>query len=404
MIEKVLNKMDSNTIPSVGKICQRCMGNKIIQANNHHLYCEECYENRLMSDYLFLKRYKRIRKQKKHQVKTNLVLSKDQLKGQYFVETCYLNKENGFLHAVCGAGKTEMCLSTIEKALNDHKSLVFIIPRVEIIKQVLPRLKSYFPKTNICGLYQDMVLDESADLYISTPQQMIHFYQEFDIIFIDEVDAFPFFNNTFLERLVKKSLKPAGIKIYISATMPWEYKKLIREQNFNYCLIASRYHGKDMVLPEFRKYSHIFFGRHLKEIEKYLNNETRLIIYFPSIQWMNRFYLFLISKKISCQKISSQTQYKKGLIKDFEQGQCNILLSTTLLERGVTFSNCDVFVLESDHVIFDKDTLTQISGRVGRNHLYPKGQLIFYSSHISLAMEETKKELKRLNKVKNNDL
>lgn len=404
MIEKISDRKSKFGIQAIDKICHRCLGDNINIGSDGHPYCDDCYESVLISDYLFLERYFRKRVRKNHQLNINIDLSKDQLKGQTFVESCYENNNNGFLHAVCGAGKTEMCLSTILKALLDNKSMAFIIPRVEIIKQLVKRLKNYLPKTNICPLFEGTTLDDQADLYISTPQQMIKFYHEFDLIFIDEVDAFPFYNNLFLNRLVDKAIKAKGIKIYISATMPKEYLDMINDKQFVYCLITSRFHGKDLIVPIFKKYESIWSHRLIKDIQKYLSGKDRLIIYFPSIQLMEVFHTHLNKKGIKNKTLSSKTKYRHSILKEFSKVEFKILLSTTLLERGVTFSRCDVFVLEADHPVYSKDTLIQISGRVGRDIIYTGGLLVFYSRYISNEMRLSRQELKYLNKEKNNDL
>ncbi|MDA3932030.1 MAG: DEAD/DEAH box helicase family protein [Tenericutes bacterium] len=404
MIEKVIYRNSVRAIKAVEDKCNRCMSHHIVIAENQHHYCEDCYENQIMSDHLYLERYERTRKQKEHVLKIDFDLAESQLKGSRFIKNCYERKDNGYLHAVCGAGKTEMCLETILNCLNEGKSIVFVIPRVEIIKQLYERFNTYFPKTTICALYQDMSFNESADIYISTPQQLIKFYHEFNLMIIDEADAFPYYQNKHLYRLVNKALNPNGVLIYISATMPDDYKKMIDSGEMNYCLIPFRFHQKDLVIPSFKKYQYMFSNKLLMLISDYRNNQKRLLIYFPSIHLMSKFRWFLLKQAIDTEMISSQTLYKNEVLKRFENSEYNILLTTTLLERGVTFTNCNVFVIEADHKIFDKDTLIQIAGRVGRDKKYSTGELIFLSRFITTEMKQAKIELIKLNKVKNNDL
>ena len=404
MIEKVSYKQTHTSLVAVDRYCHRCMGNHLAISENNRVYCEDCSMNQSMSDLLYIERYERLKMKKKHILNLNFELSSPQIKGQSFIERCYKDQTNGFLHAVCGAGKTEMTLSTILDALNNSLSIAFVIPRVEIIKQLIVRFQAYFPKTNICGLYQDMSLDETADIYITTPHQLIKFYQEFDLLIIDEVDAFPYYQNDYLYRLVKKSLKHNGLLFYISATMPDDFRELIQRNHFEYCLIPERFHQKDLVIPEFFKYRYLFNNELFENISTYEDNNKKLLIFFPSIHLMSRYYYFLSQKKLICKMISSKTPFKNVILKDFENEGFNILLTTTLLERGITFKNCDAFVLEADHPIFDKETLIQISGRVGRDLVYSGGLLHFYSCYISKAMLRAKAELIKMNKDKNDDL
>ena len=65
--------------------------------------------------------------------------------------------------------------------------------------------------------------------------------------------------------------------------------------------------------------------------------------------------------------VSSQTTDRLRMVEEFRNRALTILVSTTILERGVTFPLVDVFVLESNHKLFTKSALVQISGRVGRS-------------------------------------
>jgi len=404
MLEKIVYEKKEDTIQAVDQICHRCLGHDLYIAQNQHAYCQECSQLRPLSDFLYLKRYKRTVIKKQHQVKINISLSKSQLLGQAFIDHCYSNNISGFLHAVCGAGKTEMLIHTMAKALNEGKSLCFVIPRVEIIKQLHQRLKSYLPKTKICPLYQGQSLDENAHLFITTPQQLVKFYQEFDLMFLDEVDAFPFYQNAYLERLVEKAKADHGKLIYLSATCPPYYQDKINRYHWSYFLIPERFHGHDLVIPRFRKYHYMMSDDVFKDIQTYHDHKQRLIVFFPSIHLMTRYHYFLRSKKLDVLMISSKTSNKANILKRFSRHEVSLLLSTTILERGVTFKNSHVFVFEADHAIYDQYTLIQIAGRVGRDMVYHQGELVFYSCFISQAMYAAKKTLKTMNRIKTHDL
>ena len=75
--------------------------------------------------------------------------------------------------------------------------------------------------------------------------------------------------------------------------------------------------------------------------------------------------------------VSSQTTDRLRMVEEFRNRAITMLVSTTILERGVTFPFVDVFVLESNHKLFTKSALVQISGRVGRSKERPTGKLLF---------------------------
>ena len=59
------------------------------------------------------------------------------------------------------------------------------------------------------------------------------------------------------------------------------------------------------------------------------------------------------------------------------EGQLTGLITTTILERGVTFPGIDVAVLGADDEIFSMAALVQIAGRVGRSPKRPTGTVLF---------------------------
>lgn len=84
-------------------------------------------------------------------------------------------------------------------------------------------------------------------------------------------------------------------------------------------------------------------------------------------------------------------------VQAFRDRELTILISTTILERGVTFPCVDVFVVEANHKLFTKSSLIQIGGRVGRSMDRPTGQLIFFHDGINRSIKKAIKEVKEMN-------
>lgn len=76
--------------------------------------------------------------------------------------------------------------------------------------------------------------------------------------------------------------------------------------------------------------------------------------------------------------VASTDEDRVDEIERFRQGQLTILISTTILERGVTFPKVDVFVVHSEHRLFTKSSLIQIAGRAGRSPERPTGLVYFF--------------------------
>lgn len=96
--------------------------------------------------------------------------------------------------------------------------------------------------------------------------------------------------------------------------------------------------------------------------------------------------------------MTSKTENRLELVEKFRNQEITILVSTTILERGVTFPKVDVFVIEANHRLFTKSTLVQIAGRVGRSMERPTGELLFLAEGTSQEMTQAIKEIKEMNR------
>ncbi|KHF29008.1 Transcription-repair-coupling factor [Anoxybacillus sp. BCO1] len=81
----------------------------------------------------------------------------------------------------------------------------------------------------------------------------------------------------------------------------------------------------------------------------------------------------------------------------FRRGHIPILVTTTILERGVTVPNIDVAVFGAEQPIFTESALVQIAGRVGRSAQYPTGDIRFFHFGKTKAMVKAKRHIVRMN-------
>ncbi|EAO74472.1 competence protein F, partial [Streptococcus agalactiae COH1] len=58
---------------------------------------------------------------------------------------------------------------------------------------------------------------QRSPLAIATPHQLLKFYHAFDLLIVDEVDAFPYVDNPILCHGVKQALKKNGTSIFLAA-------------------------------------------------------------------------------------------------------------------------------------------------------------------------------------------
>lgn len=284
---------------------------------------------------------------------------------------------------MCGAGKTEIIYETIKYCLDKSKKIGIAIPRKDVVIELKERISKDF-NVRVVGVYGGNSDKLEADIVIFTTHQAFRFIGYFDVLIIDEVDAFPYKNNDLLKQVIGKC---SNLFVYLSATMP---KYIQKDGNIEHYNLNKRYHGYDIPVP---KYKVCFsFLRCLKKLLKKYDDKV-VLVYFPTIAIQKK-----ISKKIKYDYlINSKSDDREKILTSIKKMDKGVVLTTTVLERGITIKDVQVIVYNADHKLFDSDTLIQITGRVGRNKNYYKGDIIFVCKEKNKAMRECIKKIKRCN-------
>jgi competence protein ComFA len=81
----------------------------------------------------------------------------------------------------------------------------------------------------------------------------------------------------------------------------------------------------------------------------------------------------------------------------FKQGALKYLISTSILERGITLKNLQVMIVESDHVLMEEKTIVQMAGRVGRKKEVPYGDVILYCQTYTNAIQSSQTRIRFAN-------
>ena len=242
---------------------------------------------------------------------------------------------------------------------------------------------------------------------IATTHQLLKFYQAFDLLIIDGVDAFPYVDNPILYKAAQNAIKKEGNTLYLTATSTDELDKKVKKKEIIRYSLPRRFHGNPLVVPEIKWVpkirEKIEKGRIpyelLQLIKKQRKTHYPLLIFVSEIELGQQFTedLKKYFPKETVVFVSSQTTDRLRMVEEFRNRAITMLVSTTILERGVTFPFVDVFVLESNHKLFTKSALVQISGRVGRSKERPTGKLLFLSDGITREMKKAIKEIKEMN-------
>ena len=117
------------------------------------------------------------------------------------------SKKSTLIWAVCGAGKTEIVYKAIYRAIVDKKNICLAIPRRDVVKELSERFFRDFSGYPISVLHGEEKILEESNFYIMTTHQLVKYYNYFDVVIIDEVDAFPYSGDECLENGVNKKFK-----------------------------------------------------------------------------------------------------------------------------------------------------------------------------------------------------
>ncbi|MGJ7922750.1 DEAD/DEAH box helicase [Neobacillus sp. LXY-4] len=339
-------------------------------------------------------------------------LSKGQIKASnQVVETVAMKQKAELLvWAVCGAGKTEVLFTGIEQALLQGQRVCIATPRTDVVLELTPRLKAAFPTIPIASLYGGSPERHLfAPLTISTTHQLLRFYQAFDTIIVDEVDAFPYSADETLQHAVNQARKPASTLIYLTATPNKKWQKQCRQGSLPFVTIPARYHRHPLPVPEFAwcgnwnkqlRTKKTFPVNVLKWLEKRLKEEKQALLFLPKIELISEILPLLKTKfpNKEMEGVHAEDPARKEKVLRMRNREISILLTTTILERGVTFPNIDVAVLGAEDRIFTESALVQIAGRVGRSADFPSGNITFFHFGKTEAMVRARQQIIEMNK------
>ena len=85
-------------------------------------------------------------------------------------------------------------------------------------------------------------------------------------------------------------------------------------------------------------------------------------------------------------------------VQEFRDKKIDILITTTILERGVTFKHVWVIIVAADDAIYTRASLIQIAGRVGRSSDDQDGLVLFCYHKYTLPIRQAISEIKRMNR------
>ena len=326
--------------------------------------------------------------------KKNYELTNEQKRISNEILKNFQDKKNQLIYAVCGAGKTELVFRVINYAINKELRVGFAVPRRDVVIELASRFRYTFPKANVVSLFGGNTAIKEGDLIVLTTHQLYRFVDYFDLLIMDEIDAFPYANNELLLEMFYRSVR--GNTILMSATPSDKLIEFYTHQE-NHCLISlyTRHHMDPIPVPTI-KIIPTFILKMLFIVQKlrmYERQNKPCLVFTPTIELSRKLHQFLKNFAKNGYFVNSQSHNRSEIIDKFRTGEFVYLVTTAVLERGVTLKNLQVIIFSADSKIYDRASLVQISGRVGRVSGATTGDVIFISD------TKTKEMVKAINKI-----
>lgn len=244
---------------------------------------------------------------------------------------------------------------------------------------------------------------------------MLRFHEAFDLVIIDEIDAFPYHNNPMLAYVAAKVVKPKGTNILLSATPPSAVRKAAERGRLAHVRVPVRFHRHPLPVPQLLAVPSLRKCVQSKALPQSLSTRlqtslgrgAQVFVFVPNILMVEPMVELLrvklnidVRDKVICvEGTSSKDPDRTGKVQRFRNREIRVLVTTTILERGVTVPKSDVFILDADSGLFDEAALIQMAGRAGRSKDDPAGLVYFAAKERTHSQKEAVRQIKQMNRI-----
>lgn len=284
--------------------------------------------------------------------------------------------QNVLIHAVTGAGKTELVYPSMEMVLKRKGHVGFATPRKDVVIDLAPRIQEAFSKAKVVAVYGEHNSLLEGDIIVLTTHQLFRYDRYFDLLILDEIDAFPYRGNEMLKHFFSRSIR--GNYVLLSATPSKEDQMEILSQGGKILHLDERYHGFPLPEPKVIEQMPLLLPwKVLQLLYRYQKEQKPAFVFVPTIDTGRKLFSFIHLFFPKGAFVSSKEEERRTEIERFKHGEYQYLVTTSILERGVTVKALQVIVYRADHEIYDAASLVQIAGRAGRKIDAPDGDVYF---------------------------
>lgn len=300
-----------------------------------------------------------------------------------------------FVYAAAGAGKTEISFASICWYMKQGKKVCFAISRRQVVLEIARRLARAFPQLSVTAVCQGHTDCLDADLIVCTTHQLFRYPYCFDLLIMDEIDAFPFAENPVLQHIADQSCR--GQKLMLSATPDELVLEQVRQKKTAMVQLFARPHGRPLCVPEVvRTFPACSVLHIVYQCRRFHREGRQVLVFVPRRKdgiWLSR--LLAVFWKTGW--IHASLPDKDAVMQAFQAHRTEVLVCTTLLERGITVPSVQVLVYRADHPVFTQASLIQIFGRAGRSFQDPEGTGICYCMEETRSLQGCIRQLRWMN-------
>ena len=293
---------------------------------------------------------------------------------------------NSLVYAVCGSGKTEICLSLIAHCISSGLKVGFAVPRRSVCYELYCRFRNIFRNNKVVSVYGGHHREIEGDIVCLTTHQLFRYPQYFDLLIMDEIDAFPFKGDVVLQNMFEKSIK--GNYVLLTATPTDQLLKEFSKPGKDLLKLFVRFHHHPLPVPKVVLCNDLnIHYKLIKILRQFIAKNKQVFIFVPTIGESIKLGRFL---KLFFHKgtyVNSKRDDNEEIIEEFRENKYQYLVTTAVLERGITVRNLQVIVFRADNSIYDDHSLVQIAGRAGRKKDAPEGEVIFIGKTKTEYME-----------------
>lgn len=315
----------------------------------------------------------------------------------------------GFLlWAVTGAGKTEMMFPLLQYVLEYGGTALVATPRRDVVLELAPRLAVAFPRASMVTLYGGSAERwQRGQLTLATTHQLLRYRHAFDLVVIDEIDAFPYHGDPMLAFAAQAVCKPKGKFIYLSATPPHALQKEAARRLLPHAKVPVRFHRHPLPVPFRLRTAPVKHwlqkgqlpAAFIQRLRVSIQRGAQVFLFVTRISHIQGLVELLIKHlpEVPIAGTSSQDEERTAKVRLFRATEIRVLVTTTILERGVTVPRSDVYILDADSNLFDEASLVQMAGRAGRSKDDPCGAVIFTSSQWTRGQKKAIRQIQHMN-------